>query len=105
MTVRTLHHYDEIDLLHPTGRSEAGYRRYTEDDLEEAATDPLLSRVEFGLDQIKDAMADGGDAIVHLRRSTGCCRSGSSGSGASPMPSLCHGGTADEDQADCGRAT
>ena len=28
VTVRTLHHYDAIGLLCPSGRSEAGYRRY-----------------------------------------------------------------------------
>jgi MerR family transcriptional regulator, thiopeptide resistance regulator len=33
VSVRTLHHYDEIGLLVPKGRSEAGYRRYDDDDL------------------------------------------------------------------------
>jgi DNA-binding transcriptional MerR regulator len=28
VTVRTLHHYDEIGLLRPSGRSDAGYRLY-----------------------------------------------------------------------------
>ncbi|TXS66505.1 MerR family DNA-binding transcriptional regulator, partial [Streptomyces sp. me109] len=28
VTVRTLHHYDEIGLLVPGGRSHAGHRRY-----------------------------------------------------------------------------
>lgn len=28
LTVRTLHHYEELGLLQPSGRSEAGYRRY-----------------------------------------------------------------------------
>ena len=32
LTVRTLHHYDEIGLLVPSRRSGAGYRLYTEDD-------------------------------------------------------------------------
>lgn len=26
VTVRTLHHYDQLDLLKPTAKSEAGYR-------------------------------------------------------------------------------
>ncbi|MFW6198410.1 MAG: MerR family transcriptional regulator [Acidobacteriota bacterium] len=34
VTVRTLHHYDEIGLLVPSGRSRAGYRLYTRDDIE-----------------------------------------------------------------------
>ena len=29
VTVRTLHHYDEIGLVRPHGRSPAGYRRYS----------------------------------------------------------------------------
>lgn len=33
LTVRTLHHYDEIGLLKPSGRSEAGYRLYDERDV------------------------------------------------------------------------
>ena len=34
VTVRTLHHYDQIGLLTPSTRSEAGYRRYDDSDLE-----------------------------------------------------------------------
>ena len=34
VTVRTLHHYDEIGLLRPSGRSAAGYRLYGHADLE-----------------------------------------------------------------------
>jgi MerR family transcriptional regulator, thiopeptide resistance regulator len=33
VSVRTLHHYDEIGLLRPAARSEAGYRLYDVDDL------------------------------------------------------------------------
>jgi DNA-binding transcriptional MerR regulator len=33
VTVRTLHHYDEIGLLQPSGRTNAGYRLYSADDL------------------------------------------------------------------------
>ncbi|MGI5863180.1 MAG: MerR family transcriptional regulator, partial [Myxococcales bacterium] len=34
ISVRALHHYDEIGLLSPTGRSEAGYRLYEQEDLQ-----------------------------------------------------------------------
>ena len=34
VSVRTLHHYDEIGLLRPSGRSGAGYRLYTAGDLQ-----------------------------------------------------------------------
>ena len=33
LTVRTLHHYDEIGLLTPANRTKSGYRLYTGDDL------------------------------------------------------------------------
>lgn len=33
LTVRTLHHYEELGLLRASGRSEAGYRRYGEADV------------------------------------------------------------------------
>jgi DNA-binding transcriptional MerR regulator len=33
LTVRTLHHYDAIGLLRPSGRSAGGYRLYGADDL------------------------------------------------------------------------
>src|SRR5579864_2040104 len=33
VTVRTLHHYDRLGLLKPSGRTEAGYRLYGERDL------------------------------------------------------------------------
>lgn len=34
LTVRTLHHYDEIGLLKPSGRSESGYRLYSHADVQ-----------------------------------------------------------------------
>jgi DNA-binding transcriptional MerR regulator len=34
LTIRALHHYDEIGLVRPSGRSEGGYRLYSADDLE-----------------------------------------------------------------------
>lgn len=34
ISVRTLHYYDEIGLLKPTDKSEAGYRLYNEKALE-----------------------------------------------------------------------
>jgi DNA-binding transcriptional MerR regulator len=69
VTVRTLHHYDEIGLLSPSGRSEAGYRRYADADLERLQRILFYRELGFGLDEIKDVMTDGGaDASAHLRR-------------------------------------
>jgi DNA-binding transcriptional MerR regulator len=69
VTVRTLHHYDEIGLLTPSGRSDAGYRRYGEADLDRLQRILFYRELGFGLDQIKSVIADGGaDAASHLRR-------------------------------------
>ena len=69
ITVRTLHHYDEIGLLHPSGRSETGYRRYSDADLERLQRILFFRELGFGLDQISDAMTDGSaDASAHLQR-------------------------------------
>ena len=68
ITVRTLHHYHEIGLLIPSGRSEAGYRRYADADLERLQRILFFRELGFGLDQIREAMTDGeADASAHLR--------------------------------------
>ena len=69
ITVRTLHHYDEIGLLTPGGRSHAGYRRYDDADLERLQRILFFRELGFALDEIKTVMTDGGaDASAHLRR-------------------------------------
>ncbi len=47
VTIRTLHHYDEIGLLIPSGRSAAGYRLYTEADV--ASLQHIRFHRELGL--------------------------------------------------------
>jgi DNA-binding transcriptional MerR regulator len=60
VTVRALHHYDRIGLLRPSGRSEAGYRLYTERDLERLQTVLLYKELGFGLGEIRDVLAEPG---------------------------------------------
>ncbi len=69
VTVRTLHHYDEIGLLRPSGRSDAGYRRYGDGDLDRLQRILFYRELGFALDDIRTVMRDGGgDASGHLRR-------------------------------------
>ncbi|HSM38551.1 MAG TPA: MerR family transcriptional regulator [Candidatus Limnocylindrales bacterium] len=69
VTVRTLHHYHQIGLLRPSGRSDAGYRRYAEADLERLQRILFYRELGLGLDQISEAMTDGeADASAHLRQ-------------------------------------
>jgi DNA-binding transcriptional MerR regulator len=71
VTVRTLHHYDEIGLLSPSERSPAGYRLYTEEDITRLQHVVVYRRLGFPLDQIAELLDSGGgsDRVVeHLRR-------------------------------------
>jgi MerR family transcriptional regulator, thiopeptide resistance regulator len=69
VTVRTLHHYDEIGLLRASGRSDAGYRRYGDADLDRLQRILFYRELGFGLDDIRQVMTDGdADALGHLRR-------------------------------------
>ncbi|MCU1536140.1 MAG: MerR family transcriptional regulator [Humibacillus sp.] len=68
VTVRTLHHYDEIGLLRPSERSSAGYRLYTEADLERLQQVVVYRRLELPLVEIATLLRGDQDATVHLRR-------------------------------------
>jgi DNA-binding transcriptional MerR regulator len=50
--VRTLHHYDDIGLLVPSRRSDAGYRLYTESDLRRLQQILVFRELGFALDAI-----------------------------------------------------
>jgi DNA-binding transcriptional MerR regulator len=69
VTIRTLHHYDEIDLLSPSGRSAAGYRIYEEPDLERLQRILFYRELGFALEEIATIVYDPRtDAVGHLRR-------------------------------------
>jgi DNA-binding transcriptional MerR regulator len=68
VTVRTLHHYDEVGLLAPSGRSDAGYRRYERDDLERLQRILFYRELELPLDEIAELLRSETDPVVHLRR-------------------------------------
>ena len=69
VTVRTLHHYDEVGLLHPSERTPAGYRLYTGEDLQRLSTIVVYRRLDFSLEEIGELLdADGAEVIDHLRR-------------------------------------
>ncbi|MBG0831798.1 MerR family transcriptional regulator [Planomonospora sp. ID67723] len=69
VTVRTLHHYDEVGLLSPGQRSASGYRRYTDADLERLQHVLFYRELGFPLEEIAVILDDpGSDALTHLRR-------------------------------------
>jgi DNA-binding transcriptional MerR regulator len=69
VTVRTLHHYDEIGLVVPSGRTPAGYRVYGPADAERLAHVLAYRECGLGLEQIRIALDESGDGLVeHLAR-------------------------------------
>ena len=72
VTIRTLHHYDEIGLLSPGGRSAAGYRLYEDSDLERLRRILFYKELGFDLTEISTIIDDPRtDALGHLRRQRG----------------------------------
>lgn len=69
VSVRTLHHYDQIGLLSPGARSAAGYRLYSLAELKRLQQILYYRELGFPLEEIAVIMAaPGEDAAGHLRR-------------------------------------
>ena len=69
LTVRTLHHYDEIGLVRPSDRSEAGYRLYSRADLERLQEVLGWRALGFSLKEIGRMLDDPAhDRMSSLRR-------------------------------------
>lgn len=58
LTVRTLHHYDEIGLLKPSGRSSSGYRLYNESDVARLHAIQALRQLGLSLAKIGDMLEE-----------------------------------------------
>jgi MerR family transcriptional regulator, thiopeptide resistance regulator len=69
LTVRTLHHYDEIELLRPSERSEAGHRIYTDADVRRLYRIISLRQLGFPLADITSLIeSDDADPRAAVRR-------------------------------------
>jgi DNA-binding transcriptional MerR regulator len=73
LTVRTLHHWDEIGLLQPAERSGAGHRRYSPEDVERLYRIVALRGLGLSLDAVSDALDQEGPDLraavaAHLAR-------------------------------------
>ncbi|MET7386075.1 MerR family transcriptional regulator [Streptomyces sp. NPDC005529] len=72
VSVRTLHHYDEIGLVRPSARTGVGYRAYAAGDVERLREVLAYRRLGFGLREIADLVDDPAtDTVAHLRRLRG----------------------------------
>jgi MerR family transcriptional regulator, thiopeptide resistance regulator len=68
VTVRTLHHYDRIGLLSPSGRTAAGYRQYARADLDRLHQVLLYRELGFPLEEVATLLSGDADPEAHLRR-------------------------------------
>jgi len=69
VTVRTLHHYDEIGLLSPSGRTSSGYRSYDDEDLDRLQRILFYRELGFPLETIATLVDDPDiDAEAHLKK-------------------------------------
>ena len=72
VTVRALHHYDQLGLLKPSGRTNRGYRVYSDRDFGRLEQIVALKFIGFPLFQIRDLLrrndTDLGAALRHQRQ-------------------------------------
>src|SRR6476620_5588997 len=70
VTVRALHHYDEIGLVRPSERTAAGYRLYTDADVYRLQQVLLFRELGMPLDEIASAIdqVDGREALLKQHR-------------------------------------
>src|SRR4051794_23480408 len=68
VTVRALHHYDEIGLVKPSQRSAAGYRLYGDHDVLRLQQVLVFRELGVPLDEIATALDRATDREVLLRK-------------------------------------
>ncbi|HEX9854626.1 MAG TPA: MerR family transcriptional regulator [Acidimicrobiia bacterium] len=72
VTVRTLHHYDQIGLVSPSERTEAGYRLYGRRQVERLQEVLFFKELGFGLEEIRQIVEAPGyrrdQALVRQRQ-------------------------------------
>ncbi|HEY2723625.1 MAG TPA: MerR family transcriptional regulator [Pseudonocardiaceae bacterium] len=66
LTVRTLHHYDEIGLLSASERTRSGHRRYTEADLRRLYRVRALRGLGLSLDEVRTTLDENSDDLAAL---------------------------------------
>jgi MerR family transcriptional regulator, copper efflux regulator len=58
LSLRSLRHWDEVGLLRPSGRTEGGFRLYTEDDVDKIMAIRRMKPLGFSLDEMAVATRD-----------------------------------------------
>ena len=106
VTVRTLHHYDRIGLLSPSGRTATGYRQYAPADLDRLHQVLLYRELGFPLEEVAtlldDPSADPGGAPAPAAPAAAGPAGADAGDGRGRREG--DGGTSDGDLTDPGGA-
>jgi bifunctional DNase/RNase/DNA-binding transcriptional MerR regulator len=68
LTVRALHHYDQLGLLVPCQRTGGGHRLYAEEDVRRLYRILALRRLGFPLDEIASLLDEGGLSLAETVR-------------------------------------
>ncbi len=58
LSLRSLRHWEEVGLLLPSGRSEGGFRLYTEDDVAKILVIRRMKPLGFSIEEMKAVMVD-----------------------------------------------
>ena len=58
LSLRSLRHWEEVGLLRPSGRTDGGFRLYTEADVEKILVIRRMKPLGFSLDEMRAVMAD-----------------------------------------------
>jgi DNA-binding transcriptional MerR regulator len=61
VTIRALHHYEEIGLLAPSARTASGHRRYSDEDMQRLYRIVALRGLGLSLADVADVLARDGD--------------------------------------------
>lgn len=56
LSLRTLRHYDEIGLVNPSGRTDGGFRLYTDDDVRRLLLIRRMKPLGYSLEQMGDLL-------------------------------------------------
>ncbi len=58
LSLRSLRHWEEVGLVQPSGRTEGGFRLYTESDVDRILVIRRMKPLGFSLDEMKAVMSE-----------------------------------------------
>ncbi len=58
LSLRSLRHWEDVGLIHPSGRTEGGFRLYTGDDVEKILVIRRMKPLGFSIAEMKVVMED-----------------------------------------------